>query len=114
MVKARKHELVCFETHTVCEYDFLNTNSRCESLLHEPNELMVDVYGQVTENLSVFGQIKVLQAVLFLARGALFQETLTWTKQILRSSSCETTESLRARLQGSRFILPPRCIVSDS
>lgn len=32
--------------------------------------------GQIAENLSVFRQIKILEAVLFLARGALFQELL--------------------------------------
>lgn len=37
---------------------------------------MVDVDGQVAENLSVFGQIKILQAVLLLAGSALFHELL--------------------------------------
>lgn len=37
---------------------------------------MVDLYGQVAEDLSVFGQIEVLQAVLLLARGTLLQELL--------------------------------------
>lgn len=37
---------------------------------------MVDLNGQVADNLSVFRQIKILQAVLFLSRSTLLQELL--------------------------------------
>lgn len=42
---------------------------------------MVDLNGQVTENLSVFRQIEILQAVLFLSRSILLQELLFVTKR---------------------------------
>lgn len=53
-----------------------NTDSRSEDLLQDCDELMIDVDGQIAEYLSVFGQIKVPQAVLLLPGGALFQEFL--------------------------------------
>lgn len=37
---------------------------------------MVDVDGQIAQDLSVLGQIKILQAVLLLARRTLFHELL--------------------------------------
>lgn len=48
-----------------------------EGLLHDADEAMVDVDGQVTEDLPVLGQIKVLQAVVVLPRGVLFHELLS-------------------------------------
>lgn len=47
-----------------------------ESLLHDREEAMIDVDGQVTEDMPVFRQVKVLQAVLVLPRSVLFRELL--------------------------------------
>lgn len=52
------------------------TDCRREVLLHHCDQLMVDVDGEIAQDLSVLGQIKILQAVLLLARRALLHELL--------------------------------------
>lgn len=68
-----------------------NTNRRSEALFHDCEKLMVDVDGQVAENLSVFWQVKIVQAVLQLARRILFHELLSWTK--ITARECQNTPS---------------------
>lgn len=89
------------------------TNSRCESLLHDGDELMVDVYGQIAEDLSVFGQIEVLQAVLFLTRGIMFQEPLLWGwrkgkrfKKCIFSTEGGRIDRLNQNGAGTSYFLP--------
>lgn len=52
------------------------TDCRSEVLLHHCDKLMVDVDGEIAQDLSVLGQIKILQAVLLLARRTLLHELL--------------------------------------
>lgn len=52
------------------------TDGGDEAPLQDGDELVVDVDGQVADDLSVFGQVKVLQAVLLLPRRALLHELL--------------------------------------
>lgn len=47
-----------------------------EVLLHDCDKLMVDVDGEVAQDLSVLRQVKVLQAVLLLPRRTLLHELL--------------------------------------
>lgn len=46
------------------------------AILHYINELVIDPNGQITENLSVLREIKMLQAVLILTRGIVFHKFL--------------------------------------
>lgn len=65
------------------------TDGGKEASLKDRDELVVDVDGQVADDLSVFGQVKVLQAVLLLSRGALLHELLfksAKTKQTRRKN----------------------------
>lgn len=57
------------------------TNCRSEVLLHHCDKLMVDVDGEIAQDLSVLGQIKILQAVLLLARRTLLHELLLQRKK---------------------------------
>ena len=47
-----------------------------EGLLHDGEEAVIDVDGQVTEDLPVLGEVKVLQAVVVLPRCVLLHELL--------------------------------------
>lgn len=47
-------------------------------VLHYKNELVIDPNGQITENLSVLREIKMLQAVLILMRGVVFHKFLCY------------------------------------
>lgn len=47
-------------------------------VLHYKNELVIDPNGQITENLSVLREIKMLQAVLILTRGVVLHKFLCY------------------------------------
>lgn len=55
-----------------------------EALLQDGDELVVDVDGQVADDLSVFRQVKVLQAVLLLPRRTLLHELLVKSAEKMR------------------------------
>lgn len=53
-----------------------HTDHGIERVLHHADELMVDVDGEVAENLPVLRQVEVLQAVLILTRRVVLHELL--------------------------------------
>lgn len=55
------------------------TDGGKEALLQDGDELVVDVDGQVADDLSVFGQVEILQAVLLLSWRTLLHELLLKT-----------------------------------
>lgn len=87
------------------------TNGRSEALLHHRDELMVDVDGEIAQDLSVLGQVKVLQAVLLLARRALLQELLFEEER----NPVKTASAGRGPSGMRRADAPPRrCTASGS
>lgn len=70
------------------------TDGGDEALLQDGDELVVDVDGQVADDLSVFRQVKVPQAVLLLPRRALLHELLFKSaKKKQRSHKQETVNT---------------------
>lgn len=87
------------------------TDGRSELLLHHGDELMVDVDGEVAQDLPVLGQIEVLQAVLLLARRALLHELLTKKENQVRLQPWAWPW---VWAWPSRDAPPRRCTASDS
>lgn len=61
-------------------HGLLPTNQRHQGFFHDAGKLVIDVNGEVTENLSVLRQIKILQGVLVLPWGVVLHEVLRRTQ----------------------------------
>lgn len=59
-----------------CDGEWRVTDGGKEALLQDGDELVVDVDGQVADDLPVFGQVEILQAVLLLPGRTLLHELL--------------------------------------
>ncbi len=85
---------------------YFHTDHGKERVLHHADELMVDVDGEVAENLPVLWKVEVLQAVLVLARSVVLHELLLmegkWTIHFRNDTvrylwKCWRTESGRRK-----------------
>ncbi len=52
------------------------TDHGLQDVLHTLDELLVDLNGQITQNLPVFGQVKVGETVIVLFRSVMLHELL--------------------------------------
>lgn len=69
-----------------CDVETRVTDCGKEALLQDGDELVVDVDGQVADDLSVFGQVEVLQAVLLLPGRTLLHELLVMSAKQMKKT----------------------------